>query len=187
MQLALNAYFELNDLERFIIDSKMIELQLLKRPVTPVNVDKRLLLSTEIDDKGEIITEDDARKQEEANLKALLQDPAILKSLGIGGSSSTAAKDAQASKKEVVEEKKVQEKTAFDVELTSFVPDSKVKIIKEIKDLLKLGLREVGSLLTQAKEMVESAPVVVKAGANKEEAEKLQAKLIELGCKVTLK
>ena len=143
VQLALNAYFELNELERFVLDSKMLELQLLKRPATPVNVDKRLLLSTEVSEGGEATAEDDARKEEQDRLKTLLQDENILKSLGIGGSGGAAEKDAQAAKKEVVEEKKVEVKTAFDVELTAFAPESKVKVIKEVKDLFKLGLKEV--------------------------------------------
>lgn len=188
VQLALNAYFELNELERYIIDTKMLELQTVKRPIAPVNVDKRLLLTTEVSDSGEITAEDDVRKQEEARLKTLLQDENMLKSLGIGGSQSGAAsdKDAQSAKKEVVEEKKVEVKTAFDVELTAFAAESKVKVIKEVKDLFKLGLKEVLSV-HEAKELVERAPVIVKAGATKEEAEKLQAKLVELGCKVALK
>lgn len=146
VQLALNAYFELTDLERFVLDSKIAEMQLIKRPIAPVNVDKRLLLATEVDEKGEIIEEDDARKEEAARLKALLQDEKILKSLGIGGSGASDPKDAKPAKKEVVEEKKVEVKTSFDVELTSFPTETKVKIIKELKDILKLGLKEVVSL-----------------------------------------
>lgn len=72
-----------------------------------------------------------------------------------------------------------EEKSSFDVELAS-VGDSKIAVIKAIKEVLGLGLKE-------AKDMVEGAPVVVKAGAKKEEAEELKAKLEEAGASVELK
>ncbi|PCI29105.1 50S ribosomal protein L7/L12 [Candidatus Wolfebacteria bacterium] len=72
-----------------------------------------------------------------------------------------------------------EEKSSFDVELTS-IGDSKISVIKAIKEVLGLGLKE-------AKDMTEGAPIVVKAGAKKEEAEELKAKLEEAGASVTLK
>ena len=67
-----------------------------------------------------------------------------------------------------------EEKTEFDVELTSFEADKKLKVIKEIKDITGLGLGE-------AKALVEGAPKIIKEGASKEEAEALKAKLSEVG------
>ena len=72
-----------------------------------------------------------------------------------------------------------EEKTEFDVELTE-VGANKVKVIKAVKDATGLGLKE-------AKEVVDGAPKVVKAGATKEEAEALKAQLEEVGAVVTLK
>ena len=72
-----------------------------------------------------------------------------------------------------------EEKDSWDVELTSF-GDSKVKVIKVVRDLTGLGLKE-------AKELVESAPKVVKEGCGKAEAEELKAKFEEVGATVTLK
>ena len=73
-----------------------------------------------------------------------------------------------------------EEKTEFDVELTSFEADKKLKVIKEIKDITGLGLGE-------AKALVEGAPKIVKEGASKEEAEALKAKLSEVGATITIK
>lgn len=69
--------------------------------------------------------------------------------------------------------------TEFDVELKSF-GQQKVKVIKEIREITGLGLRE-------AKEFVEAVPKIVKEGVSIEEAEALKAKLEEQGAVVTLK
>ena len=73
----------------------------------------------------------------------------------------------------------VEEKTEFDVELTE-VGSEKVKVIKVVREITGLGLKE-------AKEVVDGAPKVVKAGVSKEEAEDLKTKLEAEGAKVTLK
>ena len=72
-----------------------------------------------------------------------------------------------------------EEKTEFDVELTEAGPN-KVKVIKVVRDVTGLGLKE-------AKDLVDGAPKVVKEGAAKAEAEELKAKLEAEGAKVTLK
>lgn len=71
------------------------------------------------------------------------------------------------------------EKTAFDVKLDGFDAAAKIKVIKEIRAVTELGLKE-------AKELVEGAPVVVKKGLKKEEAEELQKKLEAVGAKISL-
>ena len=71
------------------------------------------------------------------------------------------------------------EKTEFNVELTE-VGGAKVKVIKVVREVTGLGLKE-------AKEAVEGAPKVLKEGASKEEAEDIKKKLEEVGAKVTLK
>jgi large subunit ribosomal protein L7/L12 len=70
-------------------------------------------------------------------------------------------------------------KDSFDVELTE-IGGSKLNVIKAVREITGLGLKE-------AKEKVESAPVVVKEEADKAEAEELKGKLEEAGAKVTLK
>ena len=72
-----------------------------------------------------------------------------------------------------------EEKTEFDVELTE-VGAEKLKVIKVIRELTGLGLKE-------AKEAVEAAPKVIKEATSKEDAESIKAKLEEAGAKVTLK
>ena len=73
----------------------------------------------------------------------------------------------------------VEEKTEFDVELTSFGAQ-KIKVIKVVREITGLGLKE-------AKELVEGAPKNIKEGVSKEEAEAIKAKVEEQGAKVTLK
>ena len=71
------------------------------------------------------------------------------------------------------------EKTEFNVELTE-AGASKVKVIKVVREITGLGLKE-------AKDLVDGAPKIVKEGASKEEAEEIKAKLEAEGAKVTLK
>lgn len=72
-----------------------------------------------------------------------------------------------------------EEKDEFDVELTSD-GGAKIPVMKVVKELLGLGLKE-------AKELVESAPAKIKEGVKKEEAEEIKAKIEEAGGKVELK
>ena len=72
-----------------------------------------------------------------------------------------------------------EEKTEFDVELTSF-GEKKMDVIKVIRTITGLGLKE-------SKELVEGAPKMVKEGASKEEAEDIKKKLEEVGAVITLK
>ena len=71
------------------------------------------------------------------------------------------------------------EKTDFDVMLES-AGDQKIKVIKVVRELTGLGLKE-------AKELVDNAPKAVKEGVTKEEAEEVKAKLEEVGAVVELK
>ncbi|WP_346909741.1 50S ribosomal protein L7/L12 [uncultured Roseibium sp.] len=72
-----------------------------------------------------------------------------------------------------------EEKTEFDVVLAS-AGDKKINVIKEVRAITGLGLKE-------AKELVESAPKPVKEGVSKDEAEELKKKLEEAGASVELK
>ena len=72
-----------------------------------------------------------------------------------------------------------EEKSEYDVELTD-VGAEKVKVIKVVREATGLGLKE-------AKDLVDSAPKMIKEGASKEEADDIKKKLEEVGAKVTLK
>ena len=72
-----------------------------------------------------------------------------------------------------------EEKTSFDV-ILSAAGDKKIQVIKVVRELTSLGLKE-------AKELVDGAPKPVKTGISKEEAEAVKAKLEEQGAKVELK
>ena len=72
-----------------------------------------------------------------------------------------------------------EEKSDFNVELTS-VGDKKISVIKVIREVTSLGLKE-------AKEMADGAPGIIKESVSKEEADELKSKLEEAGATVTLK
>ena len=72
-----------------------------------------------------------------------------------------------------------EEKTEFDVELTE-VGENKVKVIKVVREITGLGLKE-------AKDLVDGAPKMLKEAASKQEADDIKAKLEAEGAKVTLK
>ncbi len=76
-------------------------------------------------------------------------------------------------------EAEAEEQTEFTVTLTS-VGDKKIQVLKELRALTQLGLKE-------AKEIIDKVPSAVKEGIPKEEAEKIKAKLEEVGAKVEVK
>jgi len=73
----------------------------------------------------------------------------------------------------------VEEKTEFDVVLKE-IGDKKINVIKAVREVTSLGLKE-------AKDLVESAPATVKEGVSKDEAESIKKKFEEAGAKVELK
>ena len=73
----------------------------------------------------------------------------------------------------------VEEKTEFDVELTA-AGGEKIKVIKVVREITGLGLKE-------AKDLVDGAPKMVKEGVTKEEAEAMKTKFTDVGATVTLK
>ncbi|OIP68131.1 MAG: 50S ribosomal protein L7/L12 [Oscillatoriales cyanobacterium CG2_30_40_61] len=74
----------------------------------------------------------------------------------------------------------VEEKTEFDVILEEFPADKKIAILKVVRELTGLGLKE-------AKDLVEAAPKAVKEATNKDDAEATKKKLEESGAKVSIK
>ncbi|SKB11849.1 50S ribosomal subunit protein L7/L12 [Planktothrix sp. PCC 11201] len=74
----------------------------------------------------------------------------------------------------------VEEKTEFDVILEEFPADKKIAILKVVRELTGLGLKE-------AKDLVEAAPKAVKQATNKDDAENTRSKLEEAGAKVSIK
>ena len=86
-----------------------------------------------------------------------------------GGAASAAGSDTAES----------EEQSAFDIELTG-VGEKKINVIKVIRTITSLGLKE-------AKDLVDGAPIIVKEAAVKEEAEDMKKKLEEAGATVTLK
>jgi len=74
----------------------------------------------------------------------------------------------------------VEEKTEFNVSLVSFPAEKKINIIKVVREVTSLGLKE-------AKDLVEAVPKVLKEGIPKEEAETIRKKFDEVGAKVEIK
>jgi len=73
-----------------------------------------------------------------------------------------------------------EEKSEFDVELTDVSAADKIKVIKAVREATGLGLKE-------SKELVDTAPKMIKEGISKEDAAELKAKIEETGAKVTIK
>lgn len=109
---------------------------------------------------------------EAAELKKALEDkfgvtaaaPMMMAAMPAGGGAAAPAEE---------------EKTSFDVELTE-AGGQKLNVIKVVREITGLGLKE-------AKDLVEGAPKIVKEAVSKEEAETIKKKLEEAGAKVTLK
>ena len=99
--------------------------------------------------------------------------------MAMGGGGGQAAAGGQAEAAPAEEEAAPKEKTHYDIELTKFDPASKIKVIKEIRSIFTLGLKE-------AKETVEGAPVWLKKEVAKEEAEALAEKLGAVGAEIRL-
>jgi large subunit ribosomal protein L7/L12 len=91
---------------------------------------------------------------------------------GGGGGGAPAAGGAAAAAAAPAAE--VKEKEAFDVKLGAVDAKAKIKVIKEVRAITGLGLKE-------AKELVEKAPVVIKAGVKKEEAEQIKKVITDAG------
>ncbi len=102
---------------------------------------------------------------------------ALEEKFGVTAAAPVIAATAGAAPAEQAE--KEEEKTDFEVVLTA-VGDKKIQVIKEVRAITSLGLKE-------AKELVDSAPSTVKESAPKEEAEKIKAQLEAVGASVELK
>jgi large subunit ribosomal protein L7/L12 len=100
---------------------------------------------------------------------------AMEEKFGVSAAAAVAAAPAAAGEAAPAAE----EKTEFDVVMSSF-GDNKVSVIKAVRAITGLGLKE-------AKEMVEGAPSTIKEGAAKDEAEEIKTKLEEAGASVELK
>ena len=96
---------------------------------------------------------------------------AIEEKFGVSAAAVSAAPAAGAAAAE--------EKSSFNVELTA-AGDAKIPVMKVVKDVLGLGLKE-------AKDLVDGAPVMLKEGMKKAEADEFKKKLEDAGAKVTLK
>jgi len=107
---------------------------------------------------------------EAAELSTMLEDKWGVSAAAAAGPVVMAAADAGAA---------AEEKTEFDVVLTG-AGDKKINVIKEVRAITGLGLKE-------AKDLVEGAPKAVKEGVSKDEAEELKKKLEEAGASVEVK
>ncbi len=113
-------------------------------------------------------------------------NPYQMSDLGFGGQrGSSQNANQKTTSEEAPQEAKIEEpvkekKTHFDVELTSIDSAKKLAIIKELKNVLVIGLKD-------AKDLVEGGPVVLKKGLLMQDAEELNAKLTAIGCVITLK
>lgn len=107
-----------------------------------------------------------------------MKEPPVVAIMKPGAAAAVSVGGMKAAASAAKEEKKP-EKTVFELKLESYEAASKIKIIKEVRSFTDLGLKE-------AKDLVEKAPSVLKAGVSKEEGEQLVEKLKALGAKVVL-
>ena len=98
--------------------------------------------------------------------------------MGGGGGGQPAQQATQAKAAEPEKPKEVV-KTHYDIELVKFDAANKIKVIKEVRGIFGLGLKE-------AKDLVEGCPVWLKKEVKKEEAEEIQKKLAEVGAELRL-
>lgn len=111
-------------------------------------------------------------------VKAIEETFDVDASAGGGGMMMMAGPAAGAAGGEAAAE--VEEKTEFDLVLEAFPADKKIAVLKAVREITGLGLKE-------AKEVVESAPKAIKEGASKADCEEAQKKLVDLGATVALK
>jgi large subunit ribosomal protein L7/L12 len=104
---------------------------------------------------------------------------ALKEKFGVTGPAFVAAGAAPAATGATPTEAAAEEKTEFLVSLLS-VGDKKIQVLKELRAVTQLGLKE-------AKDIIDKAPSVIKENASKEEADKIKAKLEEVGAKVEIK
>src|SRR5204863_1161405 len=104
--------------------------------------------------------------ESELGVSAAAAMPMAMPGMGAGGGAAAAAP--------------VEEKTDFNVTLVSFPADKKINIIKVVREVTSLGLKE-------AKDLVEAVPKQVKEGVPKDEAEAIRKKFDEVGAKVEIK
>jgi len=102
---------------------------------------------------------------------------AIEETFGVDASASVGGNIVMAAAPAIIEE--VEEKTEFNVMLDEVPADNKIAILKVVRTLTGLGLKE-------AKELVESAPKQIQEGLNKENAEDIKKQLEEAGAKISL-
>ena len=103
----------------------------------------------------------------------------IEKTFGVDTSVSVAAAPSLALAPTPIAEA-VEEKTSFDVTLTEFPADKKISILKVVRNVTGLGLKE-------SKDIVDNVPKLVKEGATKEESDKIKAEFEAAGAKVVIK
>ena len=99
---------------------------------------------------------------------------------GGGGAPAAQAAPAEAKAAEKPKEEEKKEKSHYDIELSKFDAAKKIALIKEVRGILGLGLKE-------AKDLVDGAPKAVKEGVNKADADAVLKKLVEAGAKAEIK
>jgi len=117
---------------------------------------------------------------EAAELVKMMEEKLGISAAAPAGGMMMAAMPAMAAPAAAAPAEEVEEKTAFDVSLDEVPADKKIAILKVVREITGLGLKD-------AKELVESAPKVVKEGMTKDDAANAKKQLEEAGGKVSIK
>jgi large subunit ribosomal protein L7/L12 len=118
--------------------------------------------------------------EEKKRLKELLKESGVLENLGLtisGGGTKGEAKEEE--KEEEQEEVIVQKKTQFDVLIVAYDPKKKLNVIKDVKNLSGMGLKE-------CKDLIENLPATIQTKISEEESQILKEKLENIGCTVEI-
>jgi large subunit ribosomal protein L7/L12 len=130
---------------------------------------------------GEMNTEEIIKSIEDMSVLQLSQlIKALEEKFGVSAAMAAPVAVAGGPAAGAVEAEKKEEKTAFDTILASYPADKKINIIKVVREVTNLGLKE-------AKDLVEGAPKPLKEGVSKEEAESIKKKFAEAGAVVEIK
>lgn len=159
-----------------MVEKKKVSEKATKKKKVSTKATEKKKVDTKITEKEKISTKDIIKAVEDMSVKELAELVKMLEEkFGVIAAAPVAV--ATTSAKEEV--KKEEEKTEFDVVLAN-VGEKKIQVIKEVRALTKLGLKE-------AKSLVDNAPGVVLKDVSKDDAENAKKKLEEVGATIEIK
>lgn len=179
------AYSSLNNYQYLYVENKIKEYSMNVKGLSAIDVNTDWVSILQKNDKGEVVPPVNPEFFEQQELMSQFTE--WLKTqkgldFGLASSASSSTSNAPVQKEEKKEEKKeeVKEKQIFDIFLASFDAAKKITVIKAVREITNLGLKE-------AKELVETSPQKVKEKVKKEDVKAIVDKIEAAGGKIELK